>query len=94
MQLTIISLFLFISKISALGQPCIGAEGTFSPNQPQWWTQRHQSLLAQTAQHKANIQIVFIGDSKTDYWSTTGRETWHKFYAPRGAYNYGILLLI
>ncbi len=46
--------------------------------------------MAQTAQHKANIQIVFIGDSITDYWSTTVKDTWHKFYAPRGAYNYGI----
>ncbi len=40
--------------------------------------------------HKNDIKVVFLGDSITSGWGGNGKETWNKYYAPRGAYNYGI----
>jgi beta-glucosidase len=50
----------------------------------------HDSFVKQTMEHKADIEIVFLGDSITQYWASEGKEVWNKYYAPRHAYNYGI----
>jgi len=47
-------------------------------------------LLNTTKTHKNDIKVVFLGDSITSGWGGNGKETWNKYYAPRGAYNYGI----
>ncbi|CAG2172593.1 unnamed protein product [Oppiella nova] len=56
----------------------------------QFWIDRHNQLIAQTVQHKADEQIIFVGDSITQFWESMGRVVWDKYYAPRHAYNYGI----
>ena len=52
------------------------------------WTQKHAAYAA--AAKKGGIPLVFLGDSITDYWSTTGKDVWEKSYAPLHAANFGI----
>jgi len=54
------------------------------------WLTHHQQLLNVTLQHKNDIKAVFLGDSITEGWNWWGKAVWDKYYAPRGAYNYGI----
>jgi len=56
------------------------------------WTTKHQAYLKQTADNKANIKAVFLGDSITEGWNwgEWGLEIWNVAYKPRGAFNYGI----
>jgi hypothetical protein len=54
------------------------------------WMTHHEMLLNTTKTHKNDIKVVFLGDSITSGWGGNGKETWNKYYAPRGAYNYGI----
>jgi len=84
MLLTYFALFLFVAQSLAQNHPWIG--------QPRdaGWLKRHERLLNQTAAHKADIKIVFFGDSITEGWAGNGKEIWDKYYTPRHAYNYGI----
>ncbi|XP_054157126.1 platelet-activating factor acetylhydrolase IB subunit alpha2-like [Oppia nitens] len=60
------------------------------PNGPEWLL-RHKLLIDQTIIHKTEEQIVFVGDSITDFWTLgQGRDVWAKYYANRHAFNYGI----
>lgn len=36
------------------------------------------------------IQLVFLGDSITDFWSTTGRPVWDKYYAGYDAADFAV----
>jgi hypothetical protein len=54
------------------------------------WITHHEQLINMTIEHKKDIKVVFLGDSITAGWAGNGKEVWHKYYAPRGAYNYGI----
>ncbi|CAG2176778.1 unnamed protein product [Oppiella nova] len=56
----------------------------------QGWIDRHNWLIAQTVQHRADAHIIFVGDSITQFWENVGRVTWDIYYAHRHAYNYGI----
>jgi hypothetical protein len=85
MQLTFLALFLFVAQIYAVSHPWIG-----EPRPETWWLPRHEGLLKQTAEHKADLQIVFFGDSITEGWAGNGKDIWNMHYAPRHAYNYGI----
>lgn len=52
------------------------------------WVQRHEGFV-QEAQ-KGGIDILFLGDSITDFWRNRGSNVWNQFYAPRHAANFGI----
>jgi len=52
------------------------------------WVSRHEAFLAEAKQGPRDL--VFLGDSITDWWRTRGLEVWNKFYAPRHALNLGI----
>jgi len=54
------------------------------------WIKVHKSLLKSSEDHKNDIKLVFLGDSITSHWMTEGIEVWNKYYANRGAFNYGI----
>jgi hypothetical protein len=54
------------------------------------WLTSHEQLVNMTLEHKKDIKVVFLGDSITRRWATDGNAVWNKYYAPRGAYNYGI----
>jgi lysophospholipase L1-like esterase len=49
--------------------------------------QRHQQILDHVK--KGNVDLIFVGDSITEYFQTTGADTWKKYYAPRNAANLG-----
>ncbi|MBA3709509.1 MAG: GDSL family lipase [Planctomycetes bacterium] len=52
------------------------------------WMQRHQAFVA--AAKKGGVPLLFLGDSITDFWGTTGKEVWDKTFAPQHAANFGI----
>ena len=39
---------------------------------------------------REQIELVFLGDSITQRWESEGRYAWNRYYAPRGAANFGI----
>jgi lysophospholipase L1-like esterase len=51
---------------------------------------RHQQFLA--IAHKGNIDLLFLGDSITDFWRRPDRglAVWNKYFAPLNAANFGI----
>jgi beta-glucosidase len=52
------------------------------------WLSRHEGFVAQAKQ--GGIDILFMGDSITDFWRNRGSNVWNKYYAPRRAANFGI----
>jgi len=52
------------------------------------WVKRHEGFVAQAKQ--GGIDILFMGDSITDFWRNRGSNVWNKYYAPRHAANFGI----
>ncbi len=51
---------------------------------------RHQCFVKQA--HDGHIDLLFVGDSITDFWRTPGRglSDWNKTWAPMHAANFGI----
>jgi len=86
MDLITLALFILI-----LGQRLFDTEDPWVPKpRDAPWLKRHEMLVNTTIQHRNDEQIVFIGDSITDFWNTTGLNVWNQYYIPRHAYNYGI----
>lgn len=52
-----------------------------------WWKQRHSEKVTLTKSGKADL--VFLGDSITHGWETTGKATWDKYYGHRNSANFG-----
>lgn len=52
-----------------------------------WWIPRHEEKLVEEGRESA--RILFVGDSITQGWETTGQEIWNRFYEPAGAFNIG-----
>ena len=52
-------------------------------------TERLQ-MLGQQAARQPGVQLVFLGDSITQYWERQGREVWEEFYGDRHALNFGV----
>ena len=52
-----------------------------------WWQKRHEEKL--TEAQNGTWDIVFLGDSITHSWETTGKKTWNKYYRKRKALNLG-----
>ncbi|XP_054157049.1 platelet-activating factor acetylhydrolase IB subunit alpha1-like [Oppia nitens] len=71
-------------------KPWVSAWGWFGETDPKGWKERHDKMLNQTHKHKKDIQIVFYGDSKSEYWIREGKKVWEKYYVDRDGYNYGI----
>lgn len=60
------------------------------PRLEQWWVDRHNAFVDNTIFNGSNINIVFMGSSSVEFWSTTGGSIWREKYEPLGAVNYGI----
>jgi len=52
-----------------------------------WWMKRHKEKVAKA--RKGNIDLVFVGDSITHFWETTGKAQWEKYFAPFKALDLG-----
>jgi lysophospholipase L1-like esterase len=57
------------------------------PREPPWLAQ-HERFVAQAK--KGGVDLLFLGDSITDFWRSRGSKVWTKYYAPRHAANFGI----
>ncbi len=57
------------------------------PRDPNW-VKRHEGFVADAKQ--GGIDILFMGDSITDFWRNRGSNVWNQYYAPRHAANFGI----
>ena len=58
-----------------------------APRSDKWWIDRHNDIIERLKQ--GNVDLLFIGDSITRNWESTGKLTWDKYYAPRMAVNLG-----
>jgi lysophospholipase L1-like esterase len=52
------------------------------------WVHRHEKFVEQAK--RGGIELLFLGDSITDFWRNRGSNVWNQFYAPRHAANFGI----
>ena len=55
---------------------------------PANWVARHEGFVRQA--HQGGIDLLFLGDSITDFWRNRGSNVWNQYYAPRRAANFGI----
>jgi beta-glucosidase len=39
---------------------------------------------------QGNVDLIFVGDSITEYWTGIGKKVWEQYYAPRKAVNLGL----
>lgn len=51
------------------------------------WMERHEQALERIA--KEDVDLVFIGDSITHRWESTGSNVWKTYYEPRNTLNLG-----
>jgi len=52
------------------------------------WVRRHERFVQQA--QNGGIDVLFMGDSITDFWRNRGSNVWNQSYAPRHAANFGI----
>jgi lysophospholipase L1-like esterase len=52
------------------------------------WRSQHEEFVSEAK--KGRVDILFLGDSITDFWRNRGADVWAKYYAPRQAANFGI----
>ena len=52
------------------------------------WIARHEGFVQQAK--SGGIDLLFLGDSITDWFSTKGSNVWSQYYVPRHAANFGI----
>jgi len=52
------------------------------------WMKRHQGFVA--AAKRGGVDLLFVGDSITDFWQSRGAAQWRKFYGQYHAANIGI----
>jgi beta-glucosidase len=52
------------------------------------WVARHEGFVQEAKQEQ--IDLLFLGDSITDFWRTTGHNIWNKYYVPLHAVDFGI----
>jgi lysophospholipase L1-like esterase len=53
------------------------------------WLAQHKRFVAKAK--KGGVDLLFLGDSITDFWRDCGSKVWAKYYAPRRAANFGII---
>ncbi len=52
------------------------------------WVQRHEGFVA--IAKEGNFDLLFLGDSITDFWRTRGKAVWDANFTPMKAANFGI----
>ncbi len=81
---------LFAQDNAAVATANVAVENTATNPVPlgAGWIARHEGFVAQAKQ--GGIDILFMGDSITDFWRNRGSNVWNQYYAPRQAANFGI----
>ena len=52
------------------------------------WMAHHERIDSRLKE--GNVDLLFVGDSITDFWPMRGREVWNTYYGNRNAANFGI----
>jgi lysophospholipase L1-like esterase len=52
------------------------------------WVVRHEGFVQEA--RRGGIDLLFMGDSITDFWRNRGSNVWNQYYASRHAANFGI----
>lgn len=60
------------------------------PKNETGWMHHHERLLNRTAEHAAEVKVLFLGASIMEFWQTNGRAVYEKHYKPLGTFDYGI----
>ena len=60
----------------------------YSPERRAAWLARHEEFV--TLARQGGIDVLFVGDSITDYWRTHGRAIWDAEFVPLRAANFGL----
>jgi lysophospholipase L1-like esterase len=60
----------------------------FFPANPEAWQAFHESFVRRAKE--GNIDVLFLGDSITQGWATTGDDAWAKHFAPLKAVSFGL----
>lgn len=84
-------LALLVTAVLGLGAPLSAlAENTATNPVPRdaKWVARHEGFVKQAKQ--GGIDVLFLGDSITDFWRNRGSNVWNQYYAPMHAANFGI----
>lgn len=84
-------LALLAMTVLGLAAPLSGlAENTATNPVPRdaKWIARHEGFAKQAKQ--GGIDVLFLGDSITDFWRNRGSNVWNQYYAPLHAANFGI----
>lgn len=58
------------------------------PRADDWWISQHEARLARVRQ--GNVDLLMIGDSITQGWSSDGKRVWDTYYEHRRAVNLGV----
>lgn len=61
---------------------------TPAPRPNKGWMTRHEGFVTEARQ--GGVDLLFLGDSITDFWRRQGSNVWKEYYAPRHAANFGI----
>ena len=59
------------------------------PSHPKW-RERAELVLQRAKDHPGGCDIVFIGDSITEFWETSGTNVWQRYYGRRNCLNLGV----
>jgi lysophospholipase L1-like esterase len=85
------SMLMALVAASVLTQSAPGGEALLpgaDPKPKMGWLERHEAFAAEA--RKGGIDVLFLGDSITDFWRDRGREAWDKSIAPLKAANFGL----
>ena len=69
------------------GAAATGAPPATEPTPPRD-PARHADFLERARQ--GNIDVLWVGDSITDWWARSGAEIWERYFAPLNSANFGI----
>jgi lysophospholipase L1-like esterase len=73
------------SQSAAIKNPAIIPATRSNPTN---WLDRHEGFVRQAK--AGGIDLLFMGDSITDFWRNRGKTVWDKYYSQRHAANFGI----
>jgi lysophospholipase L1-like esterase len=82
--------FLCALTLLAIFSRTVFAENTATNPVPRdaKWVQRHEGFVKIAKQ--GGIDLLFLGDSITDFWRSRGAQVWKTYYGDRHAANFGI----
>lgn len=86
-----LSCFLRFCVAAALGLCALvaAANTAVEPvSRPGNWIKQHEGFVAEAKQ--GGIDVLFLGDSITDFWRNRGKAVWDREFAPLHAANFGI----